>query len=173
MVEKKREILTGQSRPCTPEQKVNEWEEQKVESVDHGVTLAWSEMGGEGRGSRRNSRENVRKQKGLVLARAGQGELNSQASALSPRTGADVIWTRCGRILYGLGERDAHGHDLGIASPRTESRSTSCSVPRNRGASEKEPEQHEQTQMCFHLAGPPRPNDVTPAKLCNMLAGGA
>lgn len=37
--------MTGQSRPCAPEQKVNEWEEQKVESVGHGVMLSWSEMG--------------------------------------------------------------------------------------------------------------------------------
>lgn len=41
------------------------------------------------------------------------------------------------------------------------------------GRSEKEPEQGKRMQMCFHLAGPPRPNDVTPAKPCNMLAGGA
>lgn len=41
------------------------------------------------------------------------------------------------------------------------------------GRNEKEPEQSERMQMCFHLAGPPRPNDVTPAKPCNMLAGGA
>jgi len=67
MVEK-RAILSGQTRPCTPQEKVNEWKGQRAESADHGVTLSWSELGGEGHGSSRNPRENVRRQKGLIPA---------------------------------------------------------------------------------------------------------
>lgn len=60
-----------------------------------------------------------------------------------------------------------------LCSVGTESCLTSCSALGIQGEREKEPEQHERTQMCFHLAAPPRPNDVTPVKPCKMLAGGA
>lgn len=105
----KREILSGQTRACTPEQKVKEWEGHRAESASHGVTLAWSELGGEGHGSRRNLRENVRRQKGLLHDRVSQDELNSLAFALLPSTGAETIWTCCRRIWDGLGEPGAHG----------------------------------------------------------------
>ena len=63
-----------------------------------------------------------------------------------------------GPVLHGRREPP----DLMLCARQTEERER-----------EKESEQHERTQMCFHLAGPRRPNDVTPAKLCSMLAGGA
>lgn len=99
----KREILSGQTRPCTPEQKVKKWEGHRAESANRGVTLAWSELGGEGHGSRRNLRENVRRQKGLLPARISQDELNTLAFVLLPSTGAETIWTCCRRIFGWFG----------------------------------------------------------------------
>lgn len=93
-----REILPGQTRLCTPEKKVKEWEGQRANSVNHGVRLALRELGGEEHGSSRNSRQNVRRQKGLLSAGVGQDELNTWAFVVLPSTGAEMIWGGCRQI---------------------------------------------------------------------------